>query len=154
MGMVVSVTQRAPSIASVPIPSRQRSGNLFNPVFLNGCRNRHQEKNDRSGRSIATCESFGRAREAILRTKRNEPCAVPQRVWLRPSDLWKVGLFYILILLSFRARWIRSAAISSAAQREVDVYSQSSIRRLSSVGLSSILELRSDLDQLSIALFP
>src|SRR6266436_6888565 len=45
-------------------------------LFLNGCRNRHQEQ--RPVRNIDRDWDFGAAREAILQTRETKPCAVPQ----------------------------------------------------------------------------
>jgi hypothetical protein len=110
MGMVVSELRRAPSMRAFRFLRDSRSSGLFNPVPL--CRAISQRLPEPASRRTTGPED--RSRLGFRRGARSNLAHERSETLRRPAtcldtivrSLWKVGLFYILIvLLSFRARW-------------------------------------------------
>jgi hypothetical protein len=142
MGMVVSEPRRAPSMRALRFLRDSRSSGLFNPVSL--CRAISQRPPEPASRRTTGPEDrsrlgFRRGRRSNLADERNETLCRPATCLdTTVRSLWKVELFYILIvLLSFRdperGDFIRCPTCVSGC---LDSHRS---RRLSSMGLSSSL---------------
>ena len=163
IGMVVSEPQRAPSMRAFRFLRDSRSSGLFNPV--SPCRAISQRLPEPASRR-KTCPE-DRTRLGLRRGPRSNLANERNETLRRPAmfldttvrSLWKVGSFYILIvLLSFRAQWKTARACRRLSTKRGDCrvdpqrgdfircptcvsgcLDNHRSRRLSSVGLSSSL---------------